>query len=317
MNDILLQAEGLQKTFSNGVRAVDDVSLYVRRGETLGVVGESGCGKSTTAKILLRLLKPDAGSVTFNGVNLLGAGGKTLRKLREKLQVVPQNPQTSLNPRLTISASIEFNLRAQGWQRSDRRRRVSELLDRVGLVSSYGGRFPHEMSGGQLQRAAIARALATRPDIVICDEAVSALDKSVQAQVLNLLTDLQRDLGIAYLFISHDLGVVEHLSDRVAVMYLGRIVEEGPAQSLWAKPLHPYTEALLSASPGASRERVVLQGDLPNPADPPTGCTFRTRCPIAIPACAEAVPARVETDIGHAVACIRREKAELPALRVG
>jgi oligopeptide/dipeptide ABC transporter ATP-binding protein len=317
VNDILLQAEGLQMTFSNGVRAVDNVSLHVRRGETLGVVGESGCGKSTTAKILLRLLKPDAGTVTFNGVDLLGASGRTLRQLREKLQVVPQNPQTSLNPRLTIASSIEFNLRAQGWLRSDRRRRISELLDRVGLVSSYGGRFPHELSGGQLQRAAIARALATRPEIVICDEAVSALDKSVQAQVLNLLTELQRDLGIAYLFISHDLGVVEHLSDRVAVMYLGRIVEEGPARSLWDAPLHPYTEALLSASPGATRERVVLQGDLPNPANPPSGCTFRTRCPIAIPACAEAVPAPVEAESGHAVACIRRETAELPALRVG
>jgi oligopeptide/dipeptide ABC transporter ATP-binding protein len=299
----LLQAVGLSKTF-NGVRAVSNVSLTVERGEILGVVGESGCGKSTTAKMLLGLLTPDAGEVIFDGVPLRGLSGARLRALRARLQVVPQNPQTSLNPRLTVRSSIEFNLRAHRVERARRRTIVTELLERVGLTASHAQRFPHELSGGQLQRVAIARALATSPELVICDEAVSALDKSVQAQVLNLLAGLQRDLGVAFLFISHDLGVVEHISDRVAVMYLGRVVEEAAAKDLWAQPRHPYTRALLSATPGRGQQRIVLSGDLPNPADPPSGCGFRTRCPEAVDACAQAWPPLTAVAEEHAAACV-------------
>jgi peptide/nickel transport system ATP-binding protein len=302
--DVLLRADGLTKTFGNGVRAVSDVSLTVRRGETVGLVGESGCGKSTTGKMLLGLLAPDSGSITFDGTSLAGLGRAELRALRARLQVVPQNPQTSLNPRLTVRDSIGFNLRAHGVRRAARGPRVLELLDRVGLTPAQSERFPHELSGGQLQRVAIARALATSPDLVVCDEAVSALDKSVQAQVLNLLADLQRDTGVAFLFISHDLAVVEHISDRVAVMYLGRIVELAPARELWADPKHPYTRALLSATPGRGQERIVLSGELPSPANPPSGCGFRTRCPVAEDACAREWPALTEAGPHHRAACI-------------
>ncbi|MFN8075081.1 MAG: oligopeptide/dipeptide ABC transporter ATP-binding protein [Kineosporiaceae bacterium] len=300
---VLLDAVDLTKTFGNGVKAVDAVSLRVRRGETVGLVGESGCGKSTTAKMLLRLLAPDSGTITFDGVDLLRARGKQLRALRKRFQVVPQNPQTSLNPRLTIRSSIEFNLRAHHVPRAEWGTRVAGLLDRVGLQAKHASSFPHEMSGGQLQRAAIARALATEPDLVVCDEAVSALDKSVQAQVLNLLGELQRDLGVAYLFISHDLSVVEHVSDRIVVMYLGRVVEEGPSDRMWSQPSHPYTTTLLSASPGTGRERIVLHGDPPNPAKPPTGCTFHTRCPVAVERCSTQTPLLRVVGSGHTSAC--------------
>jgi oligopeptide/dipeptide ABC transporter ATP-binding protein len=303
-DSVLLRAEGLTKTFGNGVRAVSDVSLTVHRGETVGVVGESGCGKSTTGKILLGLLSPDSGTVTFDGASLAGLSHQKLRALRARLQVVPQNPQTSLNPRLRVRQSIEFNLRAHGVDRARRRLRVLELLERVGLAASQAERYPHELSGGQLQRVAIARALATSPDLVVCDEAVSALDKSVQAQVLNLLADLQRETGVAFLFISHDLAVVEHISDRVAVMYLGRVVELASASQLWASPQHPYTQALLSATPGQGRQRITLSGDLPNPADPPSGCGFRTRCPVAEPVCATAWPPLAEATRGHWASCV-------------
>lgn len=309
----LLEAAGLTKTFAGGVRAVDEVSLDVRHGETLGVVGESGCGKSTTAAMLLRLLDPDRGQVRFDGADITRLRGRALRRLRGRLQVVPQNPRTSLNPRLTVASSIAFNLRAHGVPAVRRRALIPELLDDVGLDPSYADRFPHEMSGGQLQRAAIARALATDPDVVICDEAVSALDKSVQAQVLNLLARLQRERGVAYVFISHDLGVVEHIADRVAVMYLGRVVEEGPARTLWSQPRHPYTKALLSAVPGRTEERVVLRGDPPSPADPPSGCGFRTRCPEAEPRCAAARPPLTTTadgpHDGSQVACVHHPAA--------
>jgi peptide/nickel transport system ATP-binding protein len=281
----LLEARGLQKIFGNGVRAVDGVDLTVHAGETLGIVGESGCGKSTTARLLLRLMKPDKGELHFDGHDLGRASGRTLRRLRSDLQVVPQHPMTSLNPRMTIGTSIGFNLRVHGVGRTERGARVRELLDQVGLPAGHADRYPHELSGGQLQRVAIARALSTRPKLVVCDEAVSALDKSVQAQVLNLLVEIQRDMGLAYVFISHDLAVVEHVSDRVAVMYLGRIVEEAPAKDLWANPLHPYTQALLSATPGRGKERIPLQGDPPSPVDLPSGCRFRTRCPLAVEAC--------------------------------
>jgi oligopeptide/dipeptide ABC transporter ATP-binding protein len=308
----LLRAEGLTKTFGNGVRAVSDVSLTVHRGETLGVVGESGCGKSTTGKMLLGLLAPDSGTVTFDGEPLAGLRGARLRALRARLQVVPQNPQTSLNPRLRVAQSIEFNLRAHGFERAARRPRVLELLERVGLTAAHAERFPHELSGGQLQRVAIARALATSPDLVVCDEAVSALDKSVQAQVLNLLADLQSETGVAFLFISHDLAVVEHISDRVAVMYLGRVVELAPARQLWSNPQHPYTQALLSATPGRGRERIVLSGDLPNPANPPSGCGFRTRCPVVETVCADAWPPLTEAAPGHQAACVHVSPVTVP-----
>jgi peptide/nickel transport system ATP-binding protein/oligopeptide transport system ATP-binding protein len=291
-------------TYGNGVRAVDDVDIDIEPGETFGLVGESGCGKSTTAKVILRLEAGEAETMRFEDADLMAAKGAELRRLRARLQVVPQHPATSLNPRLRVSESIVFNLRAHDWSRADRAPRVAELLDRVGLATQQGRSYPHELSGGQLQRAAIARALATNPRLVICDEAVSALDKSIQAQVLNLLVELQRDLGVAYLFISHDLSVVEHVSDRVAVMYLGRVVEEGPAGELWARPLHPYTQALLSAEPGQGRERIVLQGDPPSPSDPPSGCTFRTRCAYATDVCAGDRPPLVEITPGHRVACV-------------
>ncbi|MFI6346063.1 ABC transporter ATP-binding protein [Streptomyces sp. NPDC050560] len=303
MTDPLLDAVDLVKTFPGGVRAVDSVSLTVARGETVGLVGESGCGKSTTAKLLLRLLAPDSGTVRFDGADLAAARGRRLRELRRRLQVVPQNPGTSLNPRLTVRRSIEFNLRVHGFPRDGRRRLVSELMDRVGLAGRHADAFPHELSGGQLQRAAIARALATGPDLVVCDEAVSALDKSVQAHVLNLLAELQRDLGVAYLFISHDLSVVEHISDRVVVMYLGRVVEEGDASDIWGAPAHPYTRTLLSAAPGEGRQRIRLQGDPPNPAAPPPGCSFHTRCPDAFDRCGTERPTLLTVGRAHNAAC--------------
>ncbi|MBT2234212.1 ATP-binding cassette domain-containing protein [Nonomuraea sp. NEAU-A123] len=249
MTEPLLAATGLTKRFANGVLAVDDVSLTLHAGETLGVVGESGSGKSTTAKLILRLLRPDAGQVVFAGQDLGRARRSELRALRAKLQVVPQSPQTSLNPRMSVGDAIAFNLRAHGWRRQAIVARVAYLLNRVGVSPADAGRYPHEMSGGQVQRVALARALATDPELIVCDEAVSALDKSIQAQVLNLLAELQRETGVALLFISHDLSVVEHIADRVAVMYLGRLVEEGRADQIWSAPRHPYTRTLLSSIP--------------------------------------------------------------------
>jgi peptide/nickel transport system ATP-binding protein/oligopeptide transport system ATP-binding protein len=307
----LLDAQGLVKVFGTGVRAVSDVSLALHAGQTLGIVGESGCGKSTTAKMLLRLLTPDEGRVFFDGDDVHRMRGRKLTELRRRLQVVPQNPQTSLNPRLTLEQSISFNMRAHGYGATERRRRIPQLLDRVGLDPSYARRYPHQMSGGQLQRAAIARALATEPEVVVCDEAVSALDKSVQAQVLNLLSELQAELGLAYLFISHDLAVVEHISDRVAVMYLGRVVEQGPADQIWNDPRHPYTATLLSSTPGADRSRIVLGGELPNPASPPSGCGFRTRCPIAVAECARTWPHLTVRTPEHYASCVHEEPMPL------
>ncbi len=304
----LLTVNDLVKTYSNGVRAVDGVSLTIERGKTVGLVGESGCGKSTTAKMLLRTISADSGSVFFDGQDLRALRGKSLRRMRARLQIVPQNPQTSLNPRLTVRSSIEFNLRAHGVAKNLRRTRITELLDQVGLPSAYGDRFPHELSGGQLQRAAIARAIATTPDLVICDEAVSALDKSIQAQILNLLTELQSEIGMAFLFISHDLSVVEHISDDVLVMYLGRIVEQGTNTQLWHEPRHPYTQALLSAAPGTDRERIMLQGDPPTPSDPPEGCAFHTRCPVAVEACKDERPRLAPSRSGSLAACIREDE---------
>jgi oligopeptide/dipeptide ABC transporter ATP-binding protein len=305
----LLRVDDLYKRYDNGVVAVDGVSLVVHEGQTLGIVGESGCGKSTTGKLILRLIEPDRGNVIFDGLDLTHLAQPSLRSVRAKLQFVPQNPQTSLNPRLSISSNITFNLRAHGTSRRDAKRRVIDLLDRVAIPASYASRFPHELSGGQLQRVAIARALSTDPKLIVCDEAVSALDKSVQAQILNLLADLQRDLGVAYLFISHDLGVVEHLSDRVVVMYLGRVVETAPAHELWAEPAHPYTRALFASTPGAERTVAPLAGELPSPVNPPSGCTFRTRCPLATEVCAEQRPDLVPLVHGHEAACLLVERA--------
>lgn len=251
----LLVAEHLMKRFPNGVQAVDDVCLTVHAGETVGIVGESGSGKSTTAKLVLRLLDADGGTLRFDGEDLRAARGRRLRELRKRLQLVPQNPQTSFNPKLTIGTSIAFNLTVHGMKARAAHARAAALLERVGVAAAHAAKHPHELSGGQLQRAAIARALATDPQLVICDEAVSALDKSVQAQVLNLLADLQRETGVAFLFISHDLAVVEHVADRVVVMYLGRVVEEGGAQAIWKAPAHEYTRTLLDATP----ERLLLR----------------------------------------------------------
>jgi oligopeptide/dipeptide ABC transporter ATP-binding protein len=310
----LLVAEHLTKRFPNGVLAVDDVDVTVDEGETVGIVGESGCGKSTTAKLILRLLDADRGSIFFDGFDFLKLGRTLLRRARGTIQLVPQNPQTSLNPRLKIGTSIAFNLKAHGWARRDIGARIESMLDRVGIDPAYASRYPHQLSGGQLQRVAIARALATDPKLVICDEAVSALDKSVQAQVLNLLHELQRETGVAYLFISHDLAVVEHFSDRVTVMYLGRVVENASAADLWRHPVHPYSEALLSSVPGRGDGRIVLSGDLPSPANPPSGCVFRTRCPEALASCADARPGLEVVGERHLAACpVRIHAAVAPA----
>lgn len=246
----LLVARNLSKRFPNGVQAVDDVSLTVGAGQIVGLVGESGCGKSTTLRMLLRLATPDSGTIEFAGADLLTVPRRRLRELRARLQFVPQNPQTSFNPRMTVGESIVFNLRAHDWSRTAIGPRVEHLLDRVGIAASFARRHPHELSGGQLQRVAIARALATDPDLVICDEAVSALDKSVQAQILNLLADLQRDTGISVLFVSHDLTVIEHISDHVLVMYRGQVVEEGTPAKIWHAADHEYTRRLIAAIPG-------------------------------------------------------------------
>jgi ABC-type glutathione transport system ATPase component len=253
----LLRAEHLSKRFGNGHLAVDDVSLTVSHGETLGIVGESGSGKSTTAKLVLRLVEADAGSIIFDGHDLRELGAWGLRDIRSRLQLVPQNPQTSFNPRLSIGDSVAFNMQVHGVPKRTARMRVEELLERVGVPVAHAGKRPRELSGGQLQRCAIARALATKPRLVICDEAVSALDKSVQAQVLNLFAQLQAELGVAFLFISHDLAVVEHIADRVIVMQHGRVVEQGPAAALWTAPTEDYTRALLDATP----ERILARRD--------------------------------------------------------
>jgi oligopeptide transport system ATP-binding protein len=290
------------------VKAVDDVSLTIREGETLGLVGESGCGKSTFGRAVLRLEEPTSGEVWFDGDNILLYDFAQIRALRKKMQIIFQDPFSSLNPRKPVSSIVGEPLLVHGMKnKKERNERVLELLRVVGLSKEHMRRYPHMFSGGQRQRIGVARALALNPKLVVCDEAVSALDVSIQAQVLNLLNDLQKEFGLTYLFISHDLHVVEHISDRVAVMYLGKIVEVAGSSEIYSKPLHPYTQALLSASPmpdpGLQRKRVILKGDVPSPIDPPPGCRFHTRCLYAKDICRSKEPALEETHTGHAVAC--------------
>jgi oligopeptide/dipeptide ABC transporter ATP-binding protein len=318
----LLEVRGLKKYFPirggffsrdrGAVRAVDGVTFWLGRGETLGLVGESGSGKTTTGRALLRLIEPTAGSALFEGRNVFEMERDELRSIRRRAQIVFQDPFASLNPRMTVGDTIREVLRVHRLAKGKAAEaRVRELLETVGLSPSHADRYPHEFSGGQRQRIGIARALSVEPDFIVCDEPVSALDVSVQAQVLNLLESLQHRLGLAYLFIAHDLSVVEHVSDRIAVMYLGRIVELGDSQSVITDPKHPYTRALLSAvpvpQPGAKRERIVLRGDIPSPSDPPPGCPFHPRCqhPLKDADCASIVPPLAEKAVTHFAACIK------------
>ncbi len=318
--DVLVRVEHLVKHFPiyrgflqrqvGAVHAVDDVSFNIMRGETLGLVGESGCGKSTTGRSVLQLYRPTSGHVYYDGTDLVALKGEDLRKMRRKVQMIFQDPYASLNPRMTVGEIIgEPLLVHNAMSKEEMRERVGQLLELVRLNPSFSVRYPHEFSGGQRQRIGIARALALQPSFIVCDEPISALDVSIQAQVVNLLEDLQKEFNLTYLFIAHDLSMVRHISDRVAVMYLGIIVELADRQTLYNNPLHPYTQALLSAVPVSDpiieekRKRVILEGDVPSPVNPPSGCRFRTRCPVAKDFCADSQPEFREVSPGHEVAC--------------
>jgi oligopeptide transport system ATP-binding protein len=320
--EVLLEVRNLVKHFSVGggmfggragtVRAVDGVTFALRRGETLGLVGESGCGKTTTGRCILQLERPTSGQVIFEGRDLGPLSDSELRPMRRRMQVIFQDPYASLNPRMTVGQILAEPLAVHGVvpDRRKRRDRVRDLLSRVGLLPQHADRYPHQMSGGQRQRVGIARALAVEPSLIVCDEPVSALDVSIQAQIINLLEDLQAELGLTYLFIAHDLAVVRHISDRVAVMYLGKMVEIADRRELYDNPLHPYTKALLAAVPipdpalEAERPRTVLVGEVPSPLNPPPGCVFHPRCPIAIDRCRGEVPPLREVVPGHWAACL-------------
>ena len=313
--EALLEVNQLRKFFNLGrgniLKAVNDVSFTIQRGETLGMVGESGCGKSTAGRTILRLYEPTQGQVRYNGTDIYRVKRGQMKALRREMQMIFQDPYASLNPRMTITDIIGEALDIHGLagSRSARKKRVEDLLDLVGLNPDHATRYPHEFSGGQRQRIGIARALAVDPKFIICDEPISALDVSIQAQIVNLLQDLQKQFGLTYLFIAHDLSMVKHISDRVAVMYLGKMVELSDSESIYAEPLHPYTRALMSSIPvpdpeiEAQKERIVLSGELPSPIHPPSGCHFRTRCPLASERCAQAEPPFREAKPGHFVAC--------------
>lgn len=321
MSDVILEVDNLVKTFTVGggmfsgapgtVRAVDGVSFSIRRGETLGLVGESGCGKTTTGRCILQLERPTSGRIVFEGVDLVTLDDEALRAARRRIQVIFQDPYSSLNPRMTVGQMLSEPLEVHGIvrEKAARAERVRELIAQVGLLPQHADRFPHQMSGGQRQRVGIARALAMEPSLIVCDEPVSALDVSIQAQIINLLEDLQQRLGLTYLFIAHDLSVVRHISDRVAVMYLGRIAEITDRTALYEEPMHPYTRALLSAVPipdpelELKRQRVVLRGEVPSPLNPPPGCFFNPRCPDAVERCSAQTPALREIKPDHWSAC--------------
>lgn len=317
-SDVLLEIRNLTKHFpirkkmfsrqpAGAVRAVDGVSLSIKRGETIGIVGESGCGKSTTGRAVLRLLEPTAGEIVFEGTDIRALNPEQLRKFRTNMQMVFQDPYASLDPRWTVRQILEEPLRThETIGQKELEERIDSLMETVGLSPYHASRFPHEFSGGQRQRVGIARALALNPRFIVCDEPVSALDVSIQSQVLNLMQDLQQQLGLTYMFISHDLSVVRFISDRVGVMYLGKLVELAPTAEMFAEPLHPYTKALMSAvpqpDPDAPRDRIVLTGDVPSPANPPSGCAFHTRCPVATERCRAEVP-ELKTYGNRQVAC--------------
>ncbi|AST05565.1 ABC transporter ATP-binding protein [Anoxybacillus flavithermus] len=318
MNEPLLQVKGLKKYFPitaglfnkqiGQVKAVDDLSFSVYKGETLGIVGESGCGKSTTGRMLLRLIEPTEGSIIFENEEVTKLSPQQLRKLRRDMQMIFQDPFASLNPRHTVEKILEEPLIVHGiGSKEERRKKVREMLEVVGLSSYHAKRYPHQFSGGQRQRIGIARALMTKPKLIIADEPVSALDVSIQAQVLNLLEDLQKEFGLTYIFIAHDLGVVRHISDRVGVMYLGRMVELANSEDVYRNPKHPYTQALLEAvpipDPEYKKEKQLLSGDLPSPSNPPAGCAFHTRCQACMDICKTTKPAWKEVEQGHYVAC--------------
>jgi peptide/nickel transport system ATP-binding protein len=313
MNDTMLAVRGLKKYFGRSdhpVRAVDDVSFEIRKGEVLGLVGESGSGKSTIGRSVLKLIEPTAGEVSFEGTDLVPLSARAMRPYRRRMQIIFQDPYASLNPRRRVADTLGEAMATHDLHPgAARRERIAELLSLVGLAPEHAQRFPHEFSGGQRQRIGIARALAVEPQFIVADEPVSALDVSIQAQVINLLSDLRERFALTMLFISHDLDVIEYVCDRIVVLYLGKVMEVAPAKALYKQPLHPYTQALLDASPrpdpDARRERRLLQGDIPSPVNPPSGCVFRTRCPYAQDACAATVPPLREVEAGRWKACLR------------